>query len=42
MSRNARIALGLVLTAAGYVILYNAFEGSGGKKPIVLGPFLPW
>jgi hypothetical protein len=42
MSRNVRIALGLVLTVAGYVVLYQAYEGSGGRKPIVLGPFLPW
>ena len=36
------IALGALLVVAGYVILYGAWEGRGGRKPLILGPFLPW
>jgi len=42
--RDKRVAIwvGLVLLFLGYVILYDAWEGRGGKKPLFLGPILPW
>ncbi len=42
--RNKRTAVlvGLAMVAGGFVVLYDAYEGRGGKKPAVLGPFLPW
>jgi len=35
-------ALGLVLLVAGFVVLHDAYDGHGRRKPGVLGPFLPW
>ena len=35
-------AVGLALVVAGFVVLYDAFDGRGRKKPAILGPFLPW
>lgn len=36
------VLLGLALLTAGMVVLYDAWEGRGGKKPVLLGPILPW
>lgn len=40
--KSTAVAVGLVLVTVGYVILYDAFEGRGDKKPLVLGAYLPW
>jgi hypothetical protein len=40
--RSTAIVVGLGLTAAGMLLLYDAWEGRGGRKPRILGPFLPW
>lgn len=41
-SKQASILVGGALTLLGFVILYGAWEGRGGRKPRLLGPFLPW
>jgi hypothetical protein len=40
--QSTAVAVGLVLTGAGFWVLYDAYEGRGGKKPRLLGPLLPW
>jgi hypothetical protein len=40
--KRTSILVGGVLTVVGFVILYDAWEGRGGKKPRLLGPLLPW
>ena len=39
---GTEIALGLALVVAGFVLLYDAYDGRGRQKPRILGPFLPW
>lgn len=41
-SAAAAKVTGAVLVVAGFVCLYDAYDGRGGKKPWFLGPFLPW
>jgi len=36
------VAVGLALLGAGFVVLHGAYDGSGRRKPWILGPFLPW
>lgn len=40
--QRTAVAMGLVLLVAGFATLYDAYDGRGGKKPALLGPFLPW
>ena len=40
--KGTAVIVGLVLTVAGFCVLYDAYEGRGGKKPRLLGPILPW
>lgn len=40
--KTTAVVVGLVLVAAGFCVLYDAYEGRGGKKPVLLGPILPW
>lgn len=39
---GAEKVAGLLLLVAGFVLLHDAYDGRGAKKPMVLGPFLPW
>ena len=41
-SHRTAVAVGLVLTVAGFVVLHDAYDGHGRSKPAILGPFLPW
>jgi hypothetical protein len=41
-SKRVAVTVGLVLLAASFVVLYDAWDGRGGKKPLILGPILPW
>lgn len=36
------VVVGLVLLAGGFVVLWDAYDGHGVRKPRLLGPFLPW
>jgi hypothetical protein len=36
------VVVGVALTVAGFAMLYDAWEGRGGRKPWFLGPILPW
>jgi hypothetical protein len=40
--QRTAVALGAALMVAGFVILHDAWEGRGGRKPWFLGPILPW
>ena len=40
--QNAQAVVGLGMLVASFVILYDAYEGRGRKKPMILGPILPW
>lgn len=40
--KRTSILVGGLLTLLGFVILYDAWEGRGGRKPRLLGPLLPW
>jgi hypothetical protein len=40
--QGTEVVVGLALLVAAFVLLYDAFEGRGGKKPRLLGPILPW
>lgn len=41
-SHTTAVGVGVVLFAAGAFVLWDAFEGRGGKTPILLRPFLPF
>lgn len=41
-SQAVAIGLGVAFVGLGFVLLYDAFEGRGLRKPWPLGPFLPW
>jgi hypothetical protein len=41
-SQRTAIAVGLVLLAVSFYVLYDAWDGRGRKKPLVFGPILPW
>lgn len=41
-SQSAQVVVGLGLLAASFVVLYDAYDGRGRKKPAILGPILPW
>ena len=34
--------IGMVVLAAGFYILWDAYDGHGQNKPKILGPILPW
>lgn len=36
------VVVGGVLVAAGFVVLWDAWDGRGKAKPWFLGPLLPW
>lgn len=36
------LVVGWTLTLVGFWFLWSAYEGRGGKKPLLLGPILPW
>ncbi len=40
--KGTAVIVGGALVAAGFVVLYDAWDGRGGKKPWFLGPVLPW
>lgn len=40
--KTTAVVVGVVLLAAGFVVLYDAWDGRGGRKPWFLGPILPW
>ena len=41
-NQGTAVVVGLVLVVAGFVVLHDAWEGRGGKKPWFLGSVLPW
>lgn len=40
--RREAVALGLVLVVIGGVCLWDAWDGRGGRTPVLLRPFVPW
>lgn len=34
--------IGFICLTAGFVLLWDAYEGHGQRKPAALGPILPW
>ena len=36
------VLVGLVLLAGAFLVLHDAYDGHGRRKPLALGPFLPW
>ena len=44
MIANAQtgVVVGLILVVSGFVVLHDAYDGHGRKKPAIFGPFLPW
>ncbi len=40
--QRVAIATGAALLVAGFAVLYDAWDGRGKKKPLLLGPILPW
>jgi len=36
------VAVGCLLLLAGFLVLYNSWDGRGTKKPWFLGSILPW
>ena len=40
--QRTAVMLGGALVIGGFAVLYDAFEGRGKRKPLALGPFLPW
>lgn len=40
--KRTAVIVGSALTLLGFVILYDAWEGRGGKRPFLLGVVLPW
>lgn len=41
-NQTTAVVVGLALLASGFVVLYDAWDGRGGRKPWLLGPILPW
>lgn len=41
-SKSTALGLGAVFLVAGCVLVYDGWEGRGGKTPWFLGPVLPW
>ena len=41
-SQTTAVVAGCALVVAGFVVLHDAYDGRGRKKPMILGPFLPW
>lgn len=41
-SQTVAIVVGGALLVAGFACLYDAWEGRGKRKPLLLGPILPW
>jgi hypothetical protein len=39
--KNTAIVLGLLLFAAGVIVLWDAYERRGGRTPLILRPILP-
>lgn len=40
--KTTAVLVGGALLVAGFYVLYDAWEGRGGRKPWLLGPILPW
>ena len=40
--QSTAVVIGLGLVGAGFIVLHDAWDGRGGRKPWWLGPFLPW
>lgn len=40
--QGTAVIVGGALLVAGFVLLYDAFDGRGQRKPRILGPILPW
>lgn len=40
--KTTAVVVGAALLVAGFVVLYDAWDGRGGRKPWFLGPILPW
>lgn len=41
-SQRLAVWVGMALLVAAFVVLYDAWDGRGGRKPPILGPILPW
>lgn len=41
-SQGLEVAVGAAAVLVGFVLLYDAWDGRGGRKPWFLGPILPW
>lgn len=40
--QQLELLLGAVMLGAGFLLLHDAYDGRGLKKPAILGPVLPW
>jgi hypothetical protein len=40
--KTTAVCVGLVLAVAGFVVLYDAYDGRGDRPPRVFRPFLPF
>lgn len=41
-NQGTAVLVGAALVVAGFVVLYDAYDGRGGKAPWWMGPFKPW